>query len=46
MPKSKKTENIENALHAMCRDKRLYGCEEVTIGFPTKAMAMRSLISC
>lgn len=34
MPKSKKTENIENALHAMCRDKRLYGCEEVTIGFP------------
>ena len=34
MAKSKSTENIEKALNTMCREKRLYGCEEVTIGFP------------
>lgn len=34
MPKTKITEGIETALNDMCRSKRLYGCEEVTIGFP------------
>lgn len=34
MAKTKITEGIETALNDMCRSKRLYGCEEVTIGFP------------
>ena len=34
MAKTMITKNIENALNNMCRSKRLYGCEEVTIGFP------------
>lgn len=34
MPKTKITVGIETALNNMCRSKRLYGCEEVTIGFP------------
>lgn len=34
MAKTKITEGIETALNDMCRSKRLYGCEEVTIVFP------------
>ena len=34
MAKTMITKNIENALNDMCRSKRLYGCKEVTIGFP------------
>lgn len=34
MPKRKETIVIEEAMHRMCREKRIYGCEEVTIGFP------------
>lgn len=34
MPKTAMTLAIENALHTMCRQKRIYGCEEITIGFP------------
>lgn len=34
MAKTMITKNIENALNNMCRSKRLYGCEEVTLGFP------------
>lgn len=34
MAKSENTLKIEQALHQSCREKRLYGCEEVTIGFP------------
>lgn len=33
MAKRKETVEIENALHNMCKEKRIYGCEEVTIGF-------------
>lgn len=33
MPKRTETIELENALIKMCREKRLYGCEEVTIGF-------------
>lgn len=33
MAKRKETLNLENILHNMCQKKRLYGCEEVTIGF-------------
>ena len=33
MAKTMITKNIETALNDMCRSKRLYGCEEVTIGF-------------
>ena len=33
MAKRKETIGIENALDKMCREKRIYGCEEVTIGF-------------
>ena len=33
MAKRKDTLEIENRLHDMCRQKRIYGCEEVTIGF-------------
>ena len=34
MPKRKETIAIEEAMYRMCREKRIYGCEEVTIGFP------------
>ena len=34
MSKTAMTLAIENALHTMCRQKRIYGCEEITIGFP------------
>ena len=34
MAKTKETIAIEHALNDMCRKKRIYGCEEVTIGFP------------
>ena len=34
MSKRNETLQIENALAEECRQKRLYGCEEVTIGFP------------
>ena len=34
MPKTKITVGIETALNDMCRSKRIYGCEEVTLGFP------------
>lgn len=34
MAKTKETIAIEHALSDMCRKKRIYGCEEVTIGFP------------
>lgn len=34
MSKRNETLQIENALTEECRQKRLYGCEEVTIGFP------------
>jgi hypothetical protein len=33
MSKRKETTQIEDALHDMCKKKRIYGCEEVTIGF-------------
>lgn len=33
MPKRKETIEIENKLHYMCEKRRIYGCEEVTIGF-------------
>lgn len=33
MAKRKETLEIENKLHYMCEKRRLYGCEEVTIGF-------------
>ncbi|WP_324825096.1 hypothetical protein [Sinanaerobacter sp. ZZT-01] len=33
MAKRKETLEIEKALNEMCRDKRIYGCEEITIGF-------------
>lgn len=33
MAKRKETLELENILHNMCQKKRLYGCEEVTIGF-------------
>lgn len=33
MGKRKETLELENILHHMCQKKRLYGCEEVTIGF-------------
>lgn len=33
MAKRKETLEIENILHSMCEKKRIYGCEEVTIGF-------------
>lgn len=33
MAKRKETLAIENALNEMCREKKIYGCEEITIGF-------------
>ena len=33
MAKRKETVEIEKKLHDMCRKRRIYGCEEVTIGF-------------
>lgn len=33
MPKRKETLELEEKLHYMCHKRRLYGCEEVTIGF-------------
>lgn len=33
MSKRKETIEIENKLHYMCKKRRIYGCEEVTIGF-------------
>jgi hypothetical protein len=33
MAKRKETIEIENILNNMCKEKRIYGCEEVTIGF-------------
>lgn len=33
MSKRKETLEIESALHYMCQKRRIYGCEEVTIGF-------------
>jgi len=33
MSKRKETLEIENKLHYMCQQRRIYGCEEVTIGF-------------
>lgn len=33
MPKRKETLELENALNKQTRNKRLYGCEEITIGF-------------
>lgn len=33
MPKRKETLELEDKLHYMCRKRRIYGCEEVTIGF-------------
>lgn len=33
MPKTKETKDLENALDMQSREKREYGCEEVTIGF-------------
>lgn len=33
MAKRKETLEIEKALMQMCQEKRLYGCEEITIGF-------------
>lgn len=37
-PKTKETLDIETALEQMCREKRIYGCKEVTIGFPHQKM--------
>jgi len=31
--KRKETIDIENALHKLCKEKRIYGCEEAAIGF-------------
>lgn len=36
MGKRKETIDIENALENQTREKRIYGCSEVTIGFPAK----------
>ena len=33
MPKRKETLELEKKLHEMCEKRRIYGCEEVTIGF-------------
>ena len=33
MSKSKTTLELEEKLHNMCKEKRIYGCEEITIGF-------------
>ena len=33
MAKRKETLEIEEKLHYMCHKKRIYGCEEMTIGF-------------
>ena len=33
MPKRKETKEIECLLEKYAKEKRLYGCEEVTIGF-------------
>ena len=33
MSKRKETLEIEDKLYYMCHKKRIYGCEEVTIGF-------------
>lgn len=33
MSKRKETIEIENKLHYMCEKRRIYGCEEITIGF-------------
>lgn len=33
MAKRKETLEIENRFHYMCQKKRIYGCEEITIGF-------------
>ena len=33
MPKRKETKEIESLLEKHAKEKRLYGCEEVTIGF-------------
>ena len=33
MPKREETLGIEAALQSMCEEKRIYGCEEITIGF-------------
>lgn len=33
MSKRKETLEIESTLHYMCQKRRIYGCEEVTIGF-------------
>lgn len=33
MPKRAETIELENSLIDMCKEKRLYGCEEITIGF-------------
>lgn len=34
MSKRKETLQIEETLRRICQEKRIYGCEEVTIGFP------------
>ena len=44
MPKRKETLELENALYEMCKDKRIYGCEEVTIGFPHQRPGKRNEI--
>lgn len=36
MAKRTETLDIENRLYNMCREKRIYGCEEITIGFHNK----------
>ena len=38
MAKRQETLDIEAALGQMCREKRIYGCKEVTIGFPHQKM--------
>ena len=38
MAKRQETLDIETALEQMCREKRIYGCKEVTIGFPHQKM--------
>lgn len=34
MAKTQQTLEIEQTLERVCRERRIYGCKEVTIGFP------------
>lgn len=38
MAKTQQTLEIEQTLERVCRERRIYGCKEVTIGFPNNHM--------